>query len=685
MPDNPLVSIIFPIQEWDPYAEKALATLKAQSYENIEAVLIWHGEKSKTPENFFAIETCSRNEAINEALKKCSGDFITFLTPNDFYAVDRIEKCMARLLLENGEFLFTQVHAVDESGNSLPSNHLFWRWKQELELQTDLLPTVGFKLLKEMAPASIGNVMLSKRIADKIGRLTNLPHAEYDYILRALLCAEPIFLKEELYFYRILKSQNEPFKLDSKEAARIFKEYLLRIAEPPENKWAPCQHYWPMAFSSFRLENNMDMGLGQDLHALEAKAVPSMLPSISCSKANLGKISLVIHDFSLSGAPRVAADLALALKEEGYDPNIISFSDGPLRPCFDQAGIGVDFIYPRTRFWFARQKFSKIVFMFSMLYEMFRKSSGTTIAVASLTWSALFIAAFFLPFRKFIWYLHDSYPPEGIVVDGLPFRLFRKCLKRKNLRFWFGSHATKEIWENAEVKGEVVYWSGISKNHEILQKQSIKTILSVGAGYPRKGAHFLIDAFIQCVHEKLIPDDVKLVIVGFSDTVQDLKDFVSDVILKVHESGLKERIQLVKSIDEAQLAEFYENCDLYVQPSFLECLPLAMLKAMSKGIPVITTHVDGCNEAIVDGINGYTCPPRNSTILAKKMAHAIGHSVEAFELGRKGQETFNNKFSLEQTKSHFFEALKKESNEPAYSSRVTYDLNKKAKPLTELV
>lgn len=697
MSNYPLISVVLPISQLDRYAEMAFSSLKSQSYEQIEIIAVWYGDDNKKEEAakmFFPHLACSAHSlygAINEGLKKCKGEFITFLMPTDFYAYDRIEKCVARLLLEKGEFLFSQVHGVDEQSKTLDSGHSFWKWRQEWEFQSNLVPTIGFKLLKQMAPASLGNIIISKRIAEKIGYLkeTLKIHAAYDFVLRALCYAEPIFLKEELYFYRFFRNdqkiQQDPFHQDEDEARQIRQDYLLRISAPPENKLAPCQHYWPMSFSTFRLFHNMDIGMGGKLHEVERQTAASMPAKVNAPKENLGKITLLIHDLSLSGAPRVAADLAIALKEEGYQPNVISFSDGPLRPCFDHAGIPIQFIYPRTRFWFAKQGFKKIAFIFSMASEMFRKSSHTTIAVASLTWSALFVAAFFFPFRKFIWYLHDSYAPEGIVYDGLPFRLFRKCLQRKNLRFWFGSHATREIWENAEVHGEVVYWSGIPQNSESKSKTSIKTILSVGAGYPRKGAHFLLDAFLECVKEKMIPEDVNLVIVGFPDTLQELKDFVSDLIVKVHESGVAGRIQLVKSIDEAQLGKLYESCDLYVQPSFLECLPLAMLQAMSKGIPVITTHVDGCNEAIVDGINGYTCPPRNSSILAKKIARAVQNSEEAYQLGKKGQETFNSKFSLEATKPHFFHTLAKKENEPAYTCRVSHDLNKKAKPLTELV
>ena len=41
--------------------------------------------------------------------------------------------------------------------------------------------------------------------------------------------------------------------------------------------------------------------------------------------------------------------------------------------------------------------------------------------------------------------------------------------------------------------------------------------------------------------------------------------------------------------------------DIFVQPSLWEGMPLALLKAMGAGLPVIATRVSGCVDAVMDG------------------------------------------------------------------------------------
>ncbi|MGK5594567.1 MAG: glycosyltransferase family 4 protein [Parachlamydiaceae bacterium] len=645
------------------------------------------------PQGLYSAVNGSLYEGLNVGLNFATGSFVTFLLPNGIFHPLRLAKCVERLQTERGEFLFTHVCGVDHKDQLLPTDHSFWQWRQDLEFQSDLSPTIGFKMLKEMAPVSIANIIVSKRVANRVERIKTSRYGAYDFALKALFYAEPIFFKEELFDFRLSQSENnsepDPFSYHHHpEAIAIRNDYLLQITTPPENQLAPCPAYWPMVFSSFHLACELDHGMGAKLGDVNVNPHMSKKEEIvrTLNRASLGKVTLLIHDLSLSGAPRVAADLALALKRKGYAPQVISYADGPLRPIFDQHSIPVSFVSSRIRFWYFQKKFKKVALMLSMAWKMFWKAKGTTIAIASLTWPSLFIASFCMPFRKFVWYLHDSYAPEALVLEGVPFRLFQSCIQRKNLSFWFGSDATRLIWEKAEVKGEVVYWSGIDRSQkEVQYKKSLKNILSVGAGYPRKGAHFLLDAFLTCIDKQWLSDEVCLTIVGFPETSKELTEFGSDIIRKVYASRYTHRIKLVKSIEEAKLDHLYRESDLYIQPSFLECLPLAMLKAMSLGIPVITSYVDGCNEAIIDGINGYTCPPRNSLILAEKIAYAINHPEEAQKMGVEGKKVFDEKFSLEATTPHFFSVLEKGVNEKAYTNTYSHDLNKKTAPLTELV
>ena len=58
-------------------------------------------------------------------------------------------------------------------------------------------------------------------------------------------------------------------------------------------------------------------------------------------------------------------------------------------------------------------------------------------------------------------------------------------------------------------------------------------------------------------------------------------------------------------------------------PSRMEGLPLALLKAMGAGLPVVATRVSGSQEAIEDGVNGCLVAPGDPAALARTRARIL--------------------------------------------------------------
>ncbi len=57
-------------------------------------------------------------------------------------------------------------------------------------------------------------------------------------------------------------------------------------------------------------------------------------------------------------------------------------------------------------------------------------------------------------------------------------------------------------------------------------------------------------------------------------------------------------------------------CDLFVLASHYEGLPVAIMEALSVGLPVVATRVGGVPEAVRDGIEGLLVPPARPDLLA---------------------------------------------------------------------
>jgi len=111
---------------------------------------------------------------------------------------------------------------------------------------------------------------------------------------------------------------------------------------------------------------------------------------------------------------------------------------------------------------------------------------------------------------------------------------------------------------------------------------------NVGNLYPVKGQKHLIRAFSELF--KSCSADVYLVLVGRGGEYDNLVGLICDLGIP------KERVLLPGFRNDIQ--NVMNALDLYVQPSLSEGHPIAVLEAMSLGVPVIATAVGGIPEVI---------------------------------------------------------------------------------------
>jgi glycosyltransferase involved in cell wall biosynthesis len=84
--------------------------------------------------------------------------------------------------------------------------------------------------------------------------------------------------------------------------------------------------------------------------------------------------------------------------------------------------------------------------------------------------------------------------------------------------------------------------------------------------------------------------------------------------------------ELVKELPNVQIldyipniAEFYQQCDLFVLPSVDDGFGMALYEAMANGVPSISTHNCGASELLVNGRDGLVIDARNVDQLAESI------------------------------------------------------------------
>jgi predicted dehydrogenase/glycosyltransferase involved in cell wall biosynthesis/threonine dehydrogenase-like Zn-dependent dehydrogenase len=126
-----------------------------------------------------------------------------------------------------------------------------------------------------------------------------------------------------------------------------------------------------------------------------------------------------------------------------------------------------------------------------------------------------------------------------------------------------------------------------------------------------------------------------LLLVGSGETQKNIERLTTDLDLGGHVHFLGHR---------RDVAEIMRIADIFVLPSRFEGLPLAVLEAMSLGIPVVATRVGGTVEALGED-HAFFAEPGASASLAATIIAALAEPRRLAAAGEAGRQRFQATFS----------------------------------------
>lgn len=178
-------------------------------------------------------------------------------------------------------------------------------------------------------------------------------------------------------------------------------------------------------------------------------------------------------------------------------------------------------------------------------------------------------------------------------------------------------------------------------------RNEVVTLLCVGRLVPAKGQMILLHAAAQLLGEGI---RFHIYFAGGGPDADALATEASRL-------GLNETVTFCGSVNQDLLANYWKNADVFVLPSFAEGVPVALMEAMSKEIPCISTPVGGISELIESGVDGILVPPSDSVALADAIRRLVLSPKLREDLGRAGRQKILRLYDLRQNAGQMAQLL----------------------------
>jgi 1,2-diacylglycerol 3-alpha-glucosyltransferase len=122
-------------------------------------------------------------------------------------------------------------------------------------------------------------------------------------------------------------------------------------------------------------------------------------------------------------------------------------------------------------------------------------------------------------------------------------------------------------------------------------------LLYAGRLAKEKQLHFLV----RCFSRLAVTHDVHLCLVGGGPQEQSLR-------AQAQRLGIPDRVIFCGWVAHGHIADYYAAADIFVFPSTADALGIALVEAMSVGLPCVAINKYGPSEVVIDGLTGFLTP-----------------------------------------------------------------------------
>jgi hypothetical protein len=214
----PLVSVVMPAYNHERYVVAALDSVLAQTYANVEIIVVDDGSTDATSALLDAYATRCRthaltvvhqanggaHEAINHGLALARGETIAIMNSDDLYAPTRLERLLREMDRRRVAFAFSNTRFIDNDGREIDAQDPYVKTLRRGIDEGTRAPHLLYVLVYNNIAISTGNFVFRRSLLERIGGFSAMRVVhDWDFLLAATHETALAFVDEPLYRYRL--------------------------------------------------------------------------------------------------------------------------------------------------------------------------------------------------------------------------------------------------------------------------------------------------------------------------------------------------------------------------------------------------------------------------------------------------------------------------------------------------
>lgn len=630
---KPLVSIIIPVYNGSNYLREAIDSALEQTYKNIEVIVINDGSIDDTERiaksygdkiRYFKKENGGVSSALNLGLQKMKGEYFSWLSHDDAYYPEKLEKQIEFLsnFKSKNVILYSDYEFIDD--NSFATGRMILDHEM-LEKKSE------YALLRS---AVNGNTLLvPKKAFDEYGFFDEYLKCTQDYEMwnRMMKTYKFVHIPGVLVKYRIHDFQDtnkNPKFISEGENLWIKMIEELPIYKKKELEGSELNFYRKMCgfLEQTPYKKTLELCLNKIKEEIANKKTHGALV-----------VSFISHSSQMGGAERAMLDIISTIYEDkNIFIHVVLPNDGPLKKALENMSICVDLV--EMPWWanigsdrVAKEVDNRILESSAELVWRLKNIDSDIVFTNTSVISEGAIAAKILGLPH-AWHITEF----GKKEHGIEYMLSKT--ERENFineysdKVFFVSNALMEYYQNIDKIKSIVFPNIVkilsNDNKRYFKKSDAFKIAIVGNIAQGKGQK---DAILAIKELKKGEIDVELNIAGYcgnDDYYRELQNLVDELNLSKHVNFLGYLANTTSLISQS---------DLMLICSICEGFGRITVESMFHKKPVIGAN-SGATKELLENNRGLLYEPGDYLDLADKILYLIQHRDEMEKIGKNGFE-----------------------------------------------